>query len=121
MYLALHNNFYKNQIVLKYSKTESVYDYKEIEHQYFRQCLMDFNIRGVEITSMADIPCRTGLGSSKLFYSCTFTSFIYTYLGQYVSKYKLAKDACTVEIEKLGQPIGKTRSICGCFRRTKFF
>ncbi len=120
MYLALHNNFYKNQIVLKYSKTESVYDYKEIEHQYFRQCLMDFNIRGVEITSMADIPAGTGLGSSSSF-TVALLHLLYTYLGQYVSKYKLAKDACTVEIEKLGQPIGKQDQFAAAFGGLNFF
>ena len=82
---------------------------------------MDFNIRGVEIHQYGRYSLKDRAGIVKLFYSCTFTSFIYTYLGQYVSKYKLAKDACTVEIEKLGPAYWQTRSICGCFRRTKFF
>lgn len=60
MYLTIHNCFYKNEIVLKYSKTETVKDFSEIEHRIFRQCLADFNIRGVEISSMSDIPAGTG-------------------------------------------------------------
>lgn len=67
MYLTIHNYFHKDQIVLKYSKTETVKDYESIEHKYFKQCLKDFNIMGVEVSSMADIPSGTGLGSSSSF------------------------------------------------------
>ena len=97
MYLTIHNYFDKDQIVLKYSKTETVHDFSEIEHRIFKQCLSDFNIKGVEISSMADIPSGTGLGSSSTF-TVALLHLLYTYKGEYVSKYKLAKDACAVEI-----------------------
>ncbi len=119
MYLTIHNYFFKDQIVLKYSKTETVHDFSEIEHRIFKQCLSDFGIKGVEISSMADIPAGTGLGSS-----CTFTvallHLLHTYLGEYVSKYKLAKDACEVEIEKLGEPIGKQDQFAAAFGGLNF-
>ena len=120
MYMALHNNFNKDQIVLKYSRTETVLDYNEIEHQYFRQCLMDFKIRGVEITSMADIPAGTGLGSSSSF-TVALLHLLYTYMGQFVSKYKLAKEACIIEIDKLGQPIGKQDQFAAAFGGLNFY
>lgn len=120
MYLTLHKYFYNDQIVLKYSKTESVTDYFQIEHRIFRQCLTDFDIKGVEITSMADIPSGTGLGSSSSF-TVALLHLLYTYMGQYVSKYKLAKEACEVEIKKLGEPIGKQDQFAASFGGLKFY
>ena len=120
MYLTIHNFFEKDQIVLKYSKTEVVRDYDEIEHRIFKQCLKDFGIKGVEISSMADIPAGTGLGSSSTF-TVALLHLLHTYKGEYVSKYKLAKDACEVEIEKLGEPIGKQDQFAAAFGGLKFY
>ena len=119
MYLTIHNSFFKDQIVLKYSKTETVNRFEEIEHRIFRQCLSDFDIRGVEISSMADIPSGTGLGSSSSF-TVALLHLLHTYKGEYVSKYKLAKDACAVEIEKLGEPIGKQDQYAAAFGGLNF-
>lgn len=120
MYLTIHNYFHKDQIVLKYSKTECVRKFDEIEHRIFRQILADFDIKGVEISSMADIPAGTGLGSSSTF-TVALLHLLHTYTGQYVSKYKLAKDACAVEIEKLGEPIGKQDQFAAAFGGLKFY
>lgn len=120
MYLTIHNYFHKDQIVLKYSKTETVKDYDSIEHQYFKQCLRDFGIMGVEISSMADIPSGTGLGSSSSF-TVALLHLLYTYKGEYVSKYKLAKDACEVEMNKLGEPVGKQDQFAAAFGGLKFY
>ena len=120
MYLTIHNYFYKNQIVLKYSQTETVDDYEQIKHKYFKQCLKDFGIMGVEISSMADIPSGTGLGSSSAF-TVALLHLLYTYNGKYVSKYKLAKDACEVEINKLGEPIGKQDQFAAAFGGLKYY
>lgn len=120
MYLTIHNYFEKDQIVLKYSKTEIVHDYSEIEHRIFKQCLSDFVLKGVELSSMADIPAGTGLGSSSTF-TVALLQLLNTYKGQYVSKYKLAKDACEVEINKLGEPIGKQDQFAAAFGGLKFY
>ncbi len=120
MYLTIHNYFHKDRISLKYSSAEEVSNYDEIKHQYFRQCLTDFNISGVEITSMADIPAGTGLGSSSSF-TVALLHLLHTYKGEYVSKYKLAKDACEVEIDKLGEPIGKQDQFAAAFGGLKFY
>ena len=120
MYLTIHNFFHKDQIVLKYSKTETVKDYDSIEHKYFKQCLKDFGIMGVEISSMADIPSGTGLGSSSSF-TVALLHLLHTYKGEYVSKYKLAKDACEVEIDKLGEPIGKQDQFAAAFGGLKYY
>lgn len=120
MYLTIHTNFHKDQIVLKYSKTETVNDYSEIEHKYFKQCLSDMGIKGVEISSMADIPSGTGLGSSSSFVVALLEA-LHTYKGEYVSKYKLAKEACEVEINKLKEPIGKQDQFAAAFGGLKFY
>lgn len=120
MYLTLHTYFHEDQIVLKYSKTEIVKKYDEIEHRIFKQCLSDFGVKGVEITSMADIPSGTGLGSSSSF-TVALLQLLYTYKGKYVSKYKLAKEACEVEINKLGEPIGKQDQFAAAHGGLKFY
>lgn len=120
MYLTLHKYFYDDQIVLKYSKTENVTDFQQIDHRIFKQCLMDFKLKGIEITSMADIPAGTGLGSSSSF-TVALLHLLYTYTGQYISKYKLAKEACDTEIIKLGEPIGKQDQFAAAFGGLKFY
>lgn len=120
MYVSMHNYFHKDRISLKYSKTEEVKRYEDIKHKYFRQCLSDFNISGVEITSMADIPAGTGLGSSSSF-TVALLQLLHTYSGKYIDKYKLAKDACEVEIEKLGEPIGKQDQFAASFGGLRFY
>lgn len=120
MYLTIHNYFEKDQIVLKYSQTEIVKNYDEIKHRIFKQCLSDFCIKGVEISSSADIPAGTGLGSSSTF-TVALLHLLHTYTGEYVSKYKLAKDACAVEIDKLGEPIGKQDQFAAAFGGLKFY
>lgn len=120
MYLAIHKSFEKDRIMLKYSKTEIVYDFSKIEHRIFKQCLTDFNLKGVEITSMADVPAGTGLGSSSTF-TVALLHLLYTYRGEYVSKYKLAKDACAVEIDKLGESIGKQDQFAAAFGGLRFY
>jgi D-glycero-alpha-D-manno-heptose-7-phosphate kinase len=64
------------------------------------------NVSGVEISSTADVPSGTGLGSSSSF-TVGLIHTLHCYLGKYVSKEEIAKEACKVEIEKLGNPIGK--------------
>lgn len=78
----------------------------QINHKIFRRVLTDMDIHGVEISSTADIPGGTGLGSSSTF-TVGLLNTLNCYKGKFVSKDKLAKLACEVEIEKLGNPIGK--------------
>lgn len=119
MYLTLHQSFNSDEIVLKYSKTEVVHDYDEIEHNYFRQVLKNLDVKGVEISSSADIPAGTGLGSSSSF-TVALLHLLHTYKGEYVSKYSLASDACDVEIKQLGNPIGKQDQFAAAFGGLNF-
>lgn len=106
MYLSIHPYFDPGMTALKYSQNEIVSDLKDISHSIFRCVLNEKNIHGVEISSTADVPSGTGLGSSSSF-TVGLLHTLYCYQGQYASKGKLAEEACRIEIEKLGAPIGK--------------
>ena len=119
MYLTLHQSFDPNEIVLKYSKTEIVHNYDQIEHKYFKQVLSNMNIKGIEISSSADIPAGTGLGSSSSF-TVALLHLLHTYKGEFVSKGKLASEACNIEINQLGNPIGKQDQFAAAFGGLNF-
>ncbi len=115
MYVSIHPYFNEEQTALKYSKTEIVNDIKKIKHSIFKCVLNEMDVKGVEITSTADVPSGTGLGSSSAF-TVGLLHSLFCYKGKYVSKPELARLACEVEIEKLGNPIGKQdqyASACG--------
>lgn len=106
VYLAVHEYFYKEQTLLKYSKTELVKTFEEIQHPIFRECLSMMNMSGLDISSMADVPAGTGLGSSSSFTVCLLNA-LHAYNRRYVSPEYLASTACDIEINRLGDPIGK--------------
>ena len=120
VYLAINKAFNKDSITLKYSKTEVVTDPDKIEHRIFRQVLKDFGVKGIEITSMADIPSGTGLGSSSSF-TVALLKLLYTWTERSVSTYKVAKEACDVEINQLGNPIGKQDQFAAAFGGLKYY
>lgn len=106
VYIAIHEYFHRNQTLLKYSKTELVRSYDEIQHPLFKECLSMMDISGVDISSMADVPAGTGLGSSSTFTVCLMNA-LHAYKREYVSPEYLASTACDIEINRLGDPIGK--------------
>lgn len=106
MYITIHPYFDERQTSLRYSQVEIVNNIKDIKHSIFHQVLNDMKVSGVEISSTADIPSGTGLGSSSAF-TVGLLHTLYCYQGKYVSKEKIADEACQVEIEKLNNPIGK--------------
>lgn len=119
MYITVHPSF-DDKTVLKYSKTEEVNNIEDIEHNYFKQCLKDLDVSGVEITSIADIPQGTGLGSSSSF-TVGLLNALYCYKRKYVSKEQLADEACKVEIDKLGNPIGKQDQYAASYGGLNFY
>jgi len=106
MYISVHPYFDEKQTALKYSQNEIVDDVSHIKHRIMKQVLTDMEVSGVEIVSTADVPSGTGLGSSSAF-TVGLLHTLNCYKGKYVSQTKLAEEACKVEIEKLGAPIGK--------------
>ena len=106
MYIVIHPYFH-DKIRVKYSRTEDVEKVDEIRHPIVRECLRKVQIeKGIEIASFADVPAGTGLGSSSAF-TVGLLNALYAYKGKVVSKERLAREACEIEIEKLGEPIGK--------------
>lgn len=119
MYITMHPYFDKKKTAIKYSKTEIVDDITNIEHSIFKYVLNEKNISGVEIVSTADVPSGTGLGSSSSF-TVGLLHTLYCYKGKYVSKARLAEEACTIEIDKLKNPIGKQDQYAAAFGGLNF-
>lgn len=106
MYIAIHPFFDRSKIQLKYSKTELVDDIAEINHPIFKEVLKMYNLKGVDLNSIADIPSGTGLGSSSAF-TVGLLNAVRAYIGKATSGEKLGQLACDVELNKVGSPIGK--------------
>ena len=119
MYISIHPYFNEHQTLLKYSENELVDDIKDIKHKIFNVVLNDMDVSGVEISSTADVPGGTGLGSSSTF-TVGLLHTLYCYKGKFASKAKLAKEACEVEIEQLGSPIGKQDQYAAAFGGLNF-
>lgn len=106
VFLSMHKYFFGDSYLLKYSKTERVGSVDQIDHRIIRQVFKDYNIAGVDFNSSADVPAGTGLGSSSAF-TVGLLNLCNAYLGIYEDRSRLAAKACEVELEKLGEPIGK--------------
>lgn len=106
MYVTIHPTFGKGETILKYSKTEIVSDVHRLQHPIARQLLLDHGIEGCEIVSTADVPSGTGLSTSSA-YTVGLIHALYAYQGKYCSQERIAEEACRLEIEELGEPIGK--------------
>lgn len=118
-YISIHPYFDENKIMLKYSENELVDKLPAIKHRIFNCVLSERNICGVEISSTADIPSGTGLGSSSTF-TVGLLNALNCYQGKYMSKGELAEKACQVEIEQLGNPIGKQDQYAAAFGGLNF-
>ena len=94
-------------IVLNYSKREVVESVEEIQHELIRESMKKTGVeKGLEITTLADIPSKgTGLGSSSTV-TVGLLHALYTYQGELVTSQRLAEEACEIEIDILGSPIG---------------
>ena len=107
VYITLHQTFVPDLIV-KYSKLERVADASQLEHPIIREAFKHVGMTGqsLELTSMADIPAGTGLGSSGSFTTALLKA-LHTSQKNLVFPADLAEEACTIEIDRLGEPIGK--------------
>jgi len=106
MYIQVNKRF-DETIRVSYSKTEIVEAVDQIRHPIVREALKLVGIKqGIEIISVADIPAGTGVGSSSSF-TVGLLNALYAYLGKHVDAESLASQACRIEIETLGEPIGK--------------
>lgn len=115
VYVTAHRNF-TDEFILKYSKLERVVDPAQIQHPIIREAvaLAGVSRSNLEIASMADIPAGTGLGSSGSFTTALLKAL---YVGQRrpVQPRELAEQACHIEIDRLGEPIGKQDQYIAAF------
>lgn len=106
MYISSHRFFEPDKIRVKYSQTETVSNPDELEHRILREALKAYGKKGIEISSIADVPSGTGMGSSSAF-TVGLLHNLHAAEGRLVSKEQLAEEACRLEIEQLKEPIGK--------------
>ena len=106
MYISVHPTFNREETIIKYNKTEIVKNVNDIQHPIAKQLLLDHKLNGIEIVSTADIPSGTGLSTSSA-YTVGLIHALYAYQGKYCSQERVAREACELEISKLGEPIGK--------------
>jgi D-glycero-alpha-D-manno-heptose-7-phosphate kinase len=107
VYITKHTTF-QEEIIVKYSKLERVASVDKIEHPIVREALRLVGVTDphIELTSMADIPGGTGLGSSGSFTTALLKA-LHAFKKNLVSPAELAEQACDIEINRLGEPIGK--------------
>lgn len=115
---------YDSDIYINYSKKEIVKHVDDIEHDLVREAMKKLGIEGgVEITFLADIPSHgSGLGSSSSV-TVGLLNALYAYKGMLVDAERLAREACEIEIDILGHPIGKQDQYIaayGNFRHIRF-
>jgi D-glycero-alpha-D-manno-heptose-7-phosphate kinase len=107
VYITLHQTFI-DQMIIKYSQLEKVSHLDELKHPIIREALKLLNIwdTNLEITSMADIPAGTGLGSSGSF-TTALLKVLHGYKKHLIHPEELAEQACHIELDLLQEPIGK--------------
>src|SRR5215210_1117337 len=107
VYITVHQTFVP-ELIVKYSQLERVASASELRHPIIRESMRLLGIDGqsLEITSMADIPAGTGLGSSGSFTTALLKA-LHAYRKNIVHPQALAEQACHIEIERLREPTGK--------------
>lgn len=107
VYITVNKKF-DNRIRISYSKTEEPATVDKIKHPLVREALKMVGIDGgIEIASIADIPGHgTGLGSSSS-YTVGLLHALHAYQSRFASAQQLAREACEIEIDRSGEPIGK--------------
>jgi len=104
-----------NDIRLSYSKTEIKKNVSEIEHRIFRAALQMNDISdSIELHSTADVPAGCGLGTSSSF-TVALLNGLHAYKKDFITQQQLAEEACHIEIDVLGEPIGKQDQYMAAF------
>lgn len=106
VYITVSNHFEKI-IKLNYSQTEICSSPEQVAHPIIREALNLCSIKDhIEIGSIADLPSKSGLGSSGSF-TVGLLNALYTHLGKNITRKQLAETACHIEMDLLREPVGK--------------
>jgi len=113
---------YANGFFLKYSKLEKIKDVKKIKHPIIREVLLKykFNLKRIEITTLADIPAGTGLGSSGSFTNSLIKA-LYAFNNRSINTERLSEESCDIEINRLKNPVGKQDQYISAYGGIKNF
>src|SRR5512145_3281354 len=115
MYISSHKFFFPGQLRVKYSETETVNNLDELRHPLLKETMRKTGVKsGIEISSIADIPSGTGMGSSSSF-TVGLLHCLYAVKREYVTHEQLAREASEIEIDILGEPIGKQDQYAAAF------
>ena len=115
MYVSLNRPIVEKRIILHYTKSESVEHVNELKHELAREALKLNKIEhSMEISSLADIPASTGLGSSSC-YLVGLLMALHTYRKDYISLQEIAEEACHIEPDLLSKGIGKQDQYMAAF------
>ena len=111
----LANKRFYDSIRLSYSQMEIRDNVAEIEHRIFRSALKLLDIKkGIELHSTADVPAGCGLGTSSSF-TVALLNALHVYKRDFITQKQLAEEACHIEIDILGEPIGKQDQYMAAF------
>ncbi len=121
VYVALNKKF-DGRIQLNWSKIEHVDSVDEIQHPIFREAMRLTGVdSGIELTCMADVPSSgSGLGSSSSF-TVGVLNALHAFKGERAGAEQLAREACEIEIARLGEPIGKQDQYIAAYGGVCFF
>jgi len=114
VYLAIHRSF-GDDFIVKYSELERAREISAIRHPLVRECLTMAGVdRPLEVVSFADIPGGTGLGSSGAF-TVGLLKGLYSHTRRMHDARSLAEDACSIEIDRLQEKVGKQDQYASAF------
>jgi D-glycero-alpha-D-manno-heptose-7-phosphate kinase len=113
---------YANGFFLKYSSLEKVKNINKIKHPIIREVLLKYklNLKRIEITTLADIPSGTGLGSSGSFTNSLIKA-LYAFNNRSINTEKLSEESCDIEINRLKNPVGKQDQYISAYGGIKNF
>ncbi len=115
MYVSINRPIVEKRIILHYTKSEIVENVNELKHELAREALKLNRIDNqIEISSLADIPASTGLGSSSC-YLVALLMAIHAHRKDYIALQELAEEACHIELKILGKKIGKQDQYMAAF------
>ncbi len=115
MFININRPIVDDLVRVKYTKSEIVNHREELQHDIAKEAMRMMGIENaIEIISMADVPAGTGLGSSSC-YAVGLLNALHTMKREYITLQDLAEEACDLEINRLGKPIGKQDQYMAAF------
>lgn len=115
VYVSVNRPAADDLIRVKYSRSEEVTDPGQLQHDLVRPALLELGFdRNLEIASMADVPAGTGLGSSGSYLAALLTA-LHALKRDHVPRWALAEEACHIEMNLAGHPVGKQDQYVACW------